>query len=156
MKVIKLLLKIGGWVFLSIAIIDLTITFFVYRHAQTFVQSASRAQATISKVIEREGSDHDSTFYPVFVFEDSRGQAQEIYSSSGQYPPAYRVGDKVEVLYQPDDPKHAKINGFLELWIWPVMLGIFGVIELFIAMVQFLAAYFVGRYDRKTSASPAA
>ena len=54
MKSIKLLLKIGGWVFVSIAIIDLTITFFVYRHSQTFVQTASQAQATITKMVERK------------------------------------------------------------------------------------------------------
>jgi len=156
MKVIKLLLKIGGWIFISIAVIDLTISFFVYRHAQTFVQTASRAQATITKMEEREGSSHDTAFYPVFTFKDSTGQEQEVYSSSGQYPPAYKVGDKVTVLYQPDDSKHAKIDSFWDLWIWPLLLGVFGLVELFIATVQFVAVYFIGRYERRASATPAA
>ncbi len=155
MKVIKLLLKIGGWVFISVAIIDLTIAFFVYRHAQTFVQTASRAQATITKMVEREGSDHDTCYYPVFTFKDSNGQEQEVYSSSGQYPPAYKVGDRVTVLYLPDDSGHAKIDGFWELWIWPVLLGAFGVIGLFVSVVQFVAVYFIGRYERRVSAKNA-
>lgn len=156
MKVIKLLLKVGGWIFIFIAIVDFTISFFVYRHAQTFVQTASRAQATITKMEEREGSDHGTAFYPVFTFKDSSGQDQEVYSSSGQYPPAYKVGDKVTVLYQPDDPRHAKIDAFLDLWMWPVLLGIFGLFELFIAIVQFVAVFFIGRYESRASAIAAA
>jgi hypothetical protein len=151
MHIIKLLLKIGGWGFLAIAVIDLTITFFIYRHEHSFVQSASRAQATITKMVERQsGSDHSTAYYPVFTFQDSKGQPQEVYSSSGQYPPAYKVGDTVSVLYQPDKPANAEIDSFVGLWIWSLTLGAFGLFELVLGFGFFIVAIIFRKYERKT------
>lgn len=130
MRFLKLSLRIGGWGFIAMAVITLTISFFVYRHAHSFVQSASRAQATITKLTERPGHDSGTVYYPVFRFQDGKGQAHEIDSSSGQYPPAYKVGDTVTVLYQPEQPENAKLDRFFDVWGWAAMLGGFGVLDL--------------------------
>ena len=156
MNIMKLPLKIFGWIFVAIAMVDLTITVLVYRHAQSFIQTASRAQATITKLVERKDDDHGTMYYPVFTFIDSTGQVKEIYSSSGSFPPAYQVGEKVNVLYPPADPKHAKIDGFWELWLWPVLLGTFALMWLFVATLLFVVRFVIGRYGRKAVATPGA
>lgn len=40
-------------------------------------------------------------------------------------PPAFDVGDRVQVRYDPDDPKNAAINRFWYMWFGPVFLGVF-------------------------------
>jgi len=156
MHVIKLLLTIGGWVFIGLAVVDLAITFFIYRHTHGFVQSASRAQATITKMVERPGGDSGSVYYPVFSFQDSNRLSHEVYSSSGQYPPAYEVGDKVTVLYQPDKPESAEIDSFWDVWLMSILFAFSGVFELFIGFGQFVAVYIIRRYERKRAVVHAA
>ncbi|MEO1171377.1 MAG: DUF3592 domain-containing protein [Myxococcota bacterium] len=43
-------------------------------------------------------------------------------------PPAYSVGEQVEVLYLPDDPSDARIDSFLENWFVTTLLGILGTV----------------------------
>jgi hypothetical protein len=44
-------------------------------------------------------------------------------SSSGLFVPAYRLGDRVEVLYPPDDPGNGTINRFADMWLGPTIVG---------------------------------
>ena len=145
MRFLTLSLKIGGWGFIAVAVITLTISFFVYRHVHGFVQSASRAQATITKLTERRDHDSDIVYYPVFTFKDSKGQTHEIDSSSGQYPPAYKVGDTVTVLYQPEQPENAKLDSFFDIWGWAAMLGGFGVLDLVVGLGMLAVVFIIQR-----------
>jgi hypothetical protein len=149
MRFNKLSLSIGGWVFIATGIITLTIAFFVYRHAQNFVQSASRTQATITKLIERPGQNSSSVYFPVFRFQDANGQAHEIDSSSGQYPPAYKVGDTVTVLYQPQQPEKAKLDTFFDVWGWAAMLGGFGVLDLVVGSGMLVFVFITQRSNQQ-------
>lgn len=66
---------------------------------------------------------------------DVNGKRFTYQSSLSSSPPAYSVGDKVTVLYRPDDPARAQINSFLQRWFfavafasggfWCVVLGFF-------------------------------
>lgn len=40
-----------------------------------------------------------------------------------QPPPAYHVGQEVEMVYNPQDLGRAAINKFAELWLLPAMIG---------------------------------
>jgi len=135
MLFLKLLLKIGGWGFIALAVTNLTISFFVYRHAHRFAQTASRAQGTVIKLVEKPSHASGSVFYPVFSFTDSKEQAHEINSSIGQYPPAYKVGDTITVLYEPERPENAKPDRFFEVWGLAAILAGFGVVALIIGSV---------------------
>jgi hypothetical protein len=151
MPVFKTLLNIGGWIFIAVAMFDLTGTFLIYRHEQHFVQSANRTQGTITRMVEQQKSDHEILYFPVFTFADAKGQQQEIRSSSGQYPPAYKVGDTISVLYEQDAPKDAKIDNFSDLWFIPAFFGFFGAIEMILAIVCFAAVFIIRRYEQKST-----
>jgi hypothetical protein len=43
-------------------------------------------------------------------------------------PPAYHVGERVAVLYRPENPADARIDGFTEQWFLPLLFGLFGVV----------------------------
>jgi hypothetical protein len=125
MQFLKTLLKIAGWGTISIAVLLLIIGVVTCNHTRNFVKSARRAQGTVIKLDEKDGS----ASFPVVRFHDAKGQWHEIESSSGQNPPAYKVGDIVTVLYQSDSPKNAKINTFSDTWGLPVMLAVFGILN---------------------------
>jgi hypothetical protein len=148
MQFLKLSLKVGGWGMVVVAIITLTISFFVYRHIQRFVQTASHAQGTVSKLNGRDG---EKVLYPVFTFEDSRGTLHSIESLSGSYPAAYKVGDSVAVIYQPDKPDNAEIESFLNIWIWPIALAGFGAFDLLIGLGMLAVAIVFQKSQRKTT-----
>jgi hypothetical protein len=70
-------------------------------------------------VIELVGSD---TYSPIFEYEvDGRTYSFESMNSSS--PPAFDVGEEVEIFYDKDDPSRAEVNKFLDLWLVPLMLG---------------------------------
>jgi hypothetical protein len=123
MQFLKLALKIAGIGSIIIAFAVLSVSFSTFYHTQKFVKSASRTQGIVVK-LDEQGREA----YPVVMFHDSNGQGHEIESSAGQNPPAYRIGEAVTVLYQPDKPENAKLNTFFDIWGWATMLVGFGII----------------------------
>ena len=122
------------------------ISFFVFRHTQSFVQTASHARGTVSKLNERDG---EKVLYPVFTFEDSHGTSYSIESSSGSYPTAYKIGDLITVIYQPDKPANAKIDSFLDIWIWPIALVGCGALDLLFGIGILVIAVVIQKSERK-------
>ena len=55
------------------------------------------------------------------------GKRFTIQSAVSSSPPAYIVGEKVSILYRPDDPTKAQINSFTERWLFPVAFTSCGV-----------------------------
>jgi hypothetical protein len=51
--------------------------------------------------------------YPVFTFRTPDGRTFEVDSHVGTSPPPCRAGAEVRVLYDPDDPEHARIDRVL-------------------------------------------
>ena len=67
---------------------------------------------------------------PVVEYEVN-GQPFSLQSSISSSPPAYFVGEKVNVLYRPNNPASAQINSFTDRWLFPLVFtvaGIWGVI----------------------------
>ena len=53
-------------------------------------------------------------------------------SSVGSNPPSYRVGDTVEIYYDPTYPYSTQINDFWSNWLGVVVLGFMGIIFTFL------------------------
>jgi Protein of unknown function (DUF3592) len=150
----RLLLKIPAWLLMSSAIIFLTVSFFLYLHTQKFIQSANRTQGIITQLIEKKDHDTDSLYYPVCTFQDSRGNQHQIYSSMGSYPPSYKIGDKISVLYQPNNPEKAMIDNFSEKWFLSAMFAGGGLMDLIFASALFLLLFFMHRKQQPSSQTP--
>lgn len=109
--------------------------------AKGFVDDAVKADGVVIRLERREsgtGSDRSITYAPVFTFSDAKEQEHTIVSSSSSSPVAYEVNEKVEVLYLADEPSEAKLNSFFSLWGLPVILGVIGVMQFFMAGVFFI------------------
>lgn len=92
----------------------------------------------VSLKLERSsGRRGGSTYHPVFRFTAQDGQVYRVKHSQGSNPPAWKKGEKVELIYLPDDPEKAVPNTFWGKYADPFILTIFG--TAFIVMGSFVA-----------------
>ncbi len=67
--------------------------------------------------------------YPRIAFETEEGRYMSVLLSSyGENPAAYRVNQRVTVLYDPRDPHNASIQSFQSAWMLPLVLGGIGAV----------------------------
>ena len=121
--------RVVYWVprlFLGIGILLLVLTpVMVVRTAQ-FLAGAERTDGTVVDLSRSKDSEGSVTFSPVVSFTTAEGRTVEFVSSSGSSSPSHSEGDRVEVLYDPDDPNDARLSGFLDLWFGSLVVGVLG------------------------------
>lgn len=117
---------------LGVALLVGGVIAFVY--TKRFVSGAERATGTVIDLSSRTDSDGDVTYHPVVRFTTAEGRTVQFVSSSGSSPASESEGDRVEVLYDPDDPEDAKLSGFFDLWLWPLALGGLGGMAVFFGL----------------------
>jgi hypothetical protein len=147
MHVLKLL-KMGGWFAVTGSVICLTFALVSFLHARSFTRSATRAQGTVVRLEKRESRDSGAAYYPVFTFQDAHGAPQEIFSSVGSFPPSHQVGDTVTVLYLPEQPRKAKLDGFFYVWGLAAIFGGVGTFWLVVGLAILLVPVIVRRVRR--------
>lgn len=96
-------------------------------NTHSFVNSAITTQGTIVNFSRRLSTDSKKQsiyyYYPVIKFTAQNGEPTTFESNVGSNSPAYTQGQQVEVLYNPEQPKSAQINSWVELWIISVVFG---------------------------------
>ena len=99
----------------------------IYSLQQTneFLTSAIQAEGTVIELIPRR-SDNSTTYAPKVSFLSASQQPYTFTSSSSSSPAAYSRGEKVSVLYAPNNPSDAKIDSFFSLWGVALIMGILG------------------------------
>lgn len=108
----------------------------------TLQQLASYASATGSVIdYSRDGE----MAYPVVEFETPDGRQWSFQEGWGSDPPAFRLEQKVDVRYDPANPRRAFINSFVGLWIFP---GIFFLVGGVFALIGWVGVFSVFRHQR--------
>jgi hypothetical protein len=97
-----------------------------YSQSSRLVHHGLRAQGTVVDTVIGTTRKNGHVWYPIVRYTAQDGGSYRFQSSSGSNPPAYNVGDTVEVLYWPADPEHGTINGFFSLWGGPLIAGVLG------------------------------
>jgi hypothetical protein len=95
-------------------------------HTKRFMAGAEHATGTVIDLSEDSTSD-GTVYYPVVRFTTAEGRTVEFRSSTGSSS-APDVGDRVEVLYDSDDPQDAKLSSFFDIWLWTIALGGLGIV----------------------------
>ncbi|WSQ14575.1 DUF3592 domain-containing protein [Streptomyces sp. NBC_01231] len=103
----------------------------------SFLSDAERAKGTVvaldwrndsSSASRKQRGNNEPHAYPVVEFTSSDGTQKTFRNSTGSNPPSYEEGDRVEVLYHADSPEDARINGFVSLWLLPLIFGGLGLL----------------------------
>ena len=77
---------------------------------------------------------------PVVQYEVA-GQNHEVEGLLTTTPPAYRVGDKVQVLYKSASPVHAMIDTFTNRWLFPTIFGGIGGVFALVGAIVFAVRF---------------
>jgi hypothetical protein len=106
------------------------------RKTRRFVHASASAAGTVTDSVSRWHRDPGDApgvsrlSYPVVRFVTTDGRTFEFESQVGSNL-APRVGQQVTVLYDPLNPKEAKIKSFTMLWALPLAFTVLGVLLLF-------------------------
>ena len=85
------------------------------------MKTGVKTKAVVKNLIEVH--DEDGTMYkPVFEFLDKSNISREFVSSVSSRPAAYKIGEKVKVVYNPKDYKEVKVVSYWGLYRWSIIL----------------------------------
>lgn len=117
MNVESLKRNIPGWSFFGCGVVMVAAGLFLYVQAWRFVRTAVHAEGTVTGLVEKAGKEKKTLYYPVCKFQDSQGAEHEIQSDIPREDTTkWAAGTEVPVLYQPDDPRKAKLDDFGDVW----------------------------------------
>jgi hypothetical protein len=85
---------------------------------RTFLERAETAEGVVVALSPPRG-----TSRAVVRFQPPGEPPREILSKVASSPPAYEVGERVTVFYDPQDPDEARLGGMLDLWFLPALFG---------------------------------
>ena len=114
-----------------------------WQRIRGFVQTAEKVEGTVIELVEGRGGKGGITYAPVVEYTDHFGQRQEHRAKTGASWQRFAVGDKVQILYERNDPDSTKINHWLDLYIGPGICLFLGVDAVVVAIVLFIVAQFV-------------
>jgi Protein of unknown function (DUF3592) len=99
---------------------------------KTQIDEAATFTKTTGIVIElrevKSNAEVGTTYKPILKYRDKNGNEYVYTSANSSDPPAYAVGEKVEMLYSEADPDEAFINSFWEKWTGTMALFLCGVV----------------------------
>jgi hypothetical protein len=80
------------------------------------------APGTVVRLSERSDAEGGCcTYVPVIDFKVN-DQVYTFEGGNASYPPAYDVGQQLDVRYDPNNPNTAQIDSFFERWIFPMLI----------------------------------
>ncbi len=123
--------KLVGLIFSIVGICLLIGDLFAYRSTAEFLNNSEKTTGIVTGLKQRRssGSRSSSTLYaPVVKYKTVGAGEFEFTSSTASSPPAYSIGESVEVMYDKRDPASAEINSFFSLWLAVSVLTFLGVV----------------------------
>lgn len=122
-------MKIFVLIFGGIGACLLGIAALMYFNEQSFLDRAEHATGTVVDLDRSDGA-----FCPVIDFTTRDGQQVRYFGNVCTSPPAYDLGDQVELLYDPENIKNVQMNGFWSQYVGEVVLGAIGLPFLLIGL----------------------
>lgn len=97
-------------VLLTTSLVFLGIAGWMFYQQKSLENRGMTTTGTVTRLVASTDSD-GTTYAPVFEFKTQGGRTFEIQSDSYSSPPAYEVGQRVTIIYDPEKPATAQIQG---------------------------------------------
>jgi hypothetical protein len=127
----KMLVRLS-WVFLLIGLGLLGGAGYAASRVAAFVRGATAAEGTVVELVPSTSTDNDghrsTTYRPVVEYQAGEGEPRTFTDGMGSSPPAFDVGERVTVLYDPARPTDARIRATFSLWGVPMIVGGIGAV----------------------------
>lgn len=126
---------IAGGIFGLVGVLLIGAAIVLVATTTRFLANAERTEGTVIEVNAKTSISRDAdrrrrerTFwYPTVEFTAGGGDTFS-FEGTGANPPAYQVGDRVPVAYDPDNPSDARIASFGSAYLLPMILGGLGIV----------------------------
>lgn len=116
-----------GPVFTVIGIAIVILGIYLGKKRAAFLEVAQAGRGEVVSINSRS-SDDGYVYYPVVSYSPPGSSGPITFEHDvGSNPPSYDVGDRVEVLYHPDDPARAIIDAGVMNWFGPGLALLLGV-----------------------------
>ncbi|MEM7484364.1 MAG: DUF3592 domain-containing protein [Bacteroidota bacterium] len=92
-----------------------------YQKTQRLLEKGIKTTATVIQFHTHQ-SDGSTMYKPVFEFKDRSQNIRTFESAISSNPPAYKVGEKVKIIYDKNDSGAVKTISFWGLYRWSVIL----------------------------------
>ena len=119
----------------------------------SFVDSAVKTKGVIIDLNEYEDSEGDTMYAPIFKFKDLKNKEYTIESNYSSNSGFGGIGSEISILYLQKDPKSARIDSFVGLYLLPIILGGMGVVTLFIGISSAIFFIIFNRLENKKKLS---
>lgn len=132
----------GIWLLLAVLAV------FLGWRSYTLSADGEVAAGTVVRWLEEDKSASFTDIYPVVEFE-VEGQAYSVPSQNNygwwnKYT-RFPIGKQVEMRYDPANPEKAEINSLYDIWVEPIVLGIFAILAMIVTNAFFIARWRAGR-----------
>ena len=121
-------------VFGAVGLVLCAVAWLLHHNTATFIASAGRTQGEVMRLLHVESSkrNESGTWKPLVRFKAPSGEIVEFAPSSSSSPPAYEVGETVDVFFDPNAPQDAMLDGFFSLWGGAAITGGLGLVFLLV------------------------
>ena len=116
---LEIVFSLLGGLFVLIAV-------FLYIRTKNFLGKAQEVKGTVIQMVYSEDSEGGGGYAPIYQFKTLEGQDIEIQDGLSSNPPRFKVGQEVKVLYDPENPRKARLNKWLNLYFVPVIAWRYG------------------------------
>lgn len=136
----------GTFAIVILSAIGLLLTMLTWSLGSEVFRFRSRARSADGVVVRQQTSistdretSRQTTMHAGVVRFEVDGRQYEVVENVGSGSPTYAEGARVRVLYQPDDPRQARLDEPLDLYFMPVLVGVMAAASLgFAALFLFL------------------
>jgi hypothetical protein len=121
--------RIGKFVLIPIGLLLFVAAAWSVWSTKSWLAHTLEVEGVVVELVRmRDSEDKGYVFSPIVRFETADGGTHEFQSGLRTYPPAYRTGEVVSVVYDPAVPDAAMIRSLLSLWLMPIILSFIGTI----------------------------
>lgn len=121
----------GGWIIGIFGILGLGLLYLSHYLAEDtlrFVNEGVRVQGEVIDLHFSRDSEGDGTYRPEVKYQTPEGVEYRFISSSGSNPASFSRGERVQILYLPENPQDGRIDAFFSLWGGTLICGVMGAI----------------------------
>jgi hypothetical protein len=113
-------------IFAVVGLGSMYLAYVLYASSADLVAHGIKAQGQVIQNIE-DISDDSTTYHPKIQFTTAEGENIQFTSNTSTNPPAFGIGQGVNILYPKGAPDQAVIDDFLFLWLGPLIAGGLGI-----------------------------
>jgi len=106
--------------------------------------AGGRTAGEVVRIDSKESTDNSTSYYSIVEFTSLQGKPIEVRDNIGSSSPVDQRGDKLGVIYDPDDPECALIDRGFWSWLLPVGFSLVGVL-IVSSYAKFLVSFFKRR-----------